>query len=163
MVSMNSIFDFGFKDTRGNVISLSQHQGKALLLVNTATRCGFAPQLEELEALHEKYTNKGLVVIGFPCNQFGGQEPETNDSVVGVCKINFGVTFTLSEKIDVNGKNTHPIFEFLKNNSQSVMGKRIKWNFTKFLVAPDGQTIERFAPATTPNAIIPDIERLLKA
>jgi glutathione peroxidase len=160
---MSSIYDLTFKDTRENVHSLKDYQGKVLLLVNTATKCGFAPQFEDLETLHKEYGGKGLVVIGFPCNQFMGQEPETNETVVNVCKINFGVTFLLSEKIDVNGPGTHPIFAYLKSHSRSLVGGEIKWNFTKFLVSPDGETIRRYAPATNPQKLRPAIEVLLGA
>jgi glutathione peroxidase len=158
---MDSLYDLGFKDTLGNEISLGEYTGKVLLLANTATKCGFAPQLTELEALHKEYGEKGLIVIGFPCNQFAGQEPETNDTVVGVCLQNFGVTFLLSEKLDVNGPNTHPVFQYLKAHSRSMLGKDLKWNFTKFLVSSDGNTIKRYAPSTTPTKIRPTIEKLL--
>lgn len=156
-----SLYDLSFKDTRGNEISLAEYKGKALLLVNTATKCGLAPQFTELEALHKEYDSKGLVVVGFPCNQFADQEPETNETVVSVCQVNFGVTFLLSEKIDVNGAGTHPIFEYLKSHSKSALGKDIKWNFTKFLVSRDGKTITRYAPTTTPDKLRPTIETLL--
>lgn len=159
--NMNSIYDLTFKDTTGEEISLGDYRGKALLLVNTATKCGFAPQLTEIEKIYQEYKDKGLVVIGFPCNQFAGQEPETNESVVEACKVNFGVTFLLSEKIDVNGSNTHPVFTYLKSHSKSMLGKDIKWNFTKFLVSPDGETIRRYAPATKPEKLVPTIETLL--
>lgn len=158
---MNTLYDLSFKDTKGNEISLGDFRGKVLLLVNTATKCGLAPQFEGLEKLHQEYKDKGLVVIGFPCNQFAGQEPETNETVAQVCQINFGVTFTLSEKIDVNGPGTHPIFAYLKSHSKSALGKEIKWNFTKFLVARDDEQITRFAPTTTPESIRAHIEKLL--
>ena len=122
---MSSIYDLSFRDTTGTEHSLADYRGKVLLLVNTATRCGFAPQFEDLEALHQDYKDKGLVVIGFPCNQFLSQEPETNETVVNVCKINFGVTFLLSEKIEVNGAHTHPVFAYLKDHSASMLGKDI--------------------------------------
>lgn len=158
---MNTLYDLSFKDTKGNVVSLGDFRGKALLLINTATKCGFAPQFKELEALHQQYGKDGLVVIGFPCNQFGNQEPETNESMAQVCELNFGVTFMLSEKLDVNGPNTHPLFKYLKQHSKSALGKDLKWNFTKFLVSRDGKTIRRFAPATTPKSLQPKVERLL--
>lgn len=158
---MNNLYDLTFNDTMGDQILLGDYRGKVLLFVNTATKCGFAPQLTELEAISNKYKDKGLVVVGFPCNQFAGQEPETNESVVEACKINFGVTFLLSEKIDVNGPNTHPVFKYLKSHSRSMLGKDIKWNFTKFLVSKDGETIRRFAPATKPEKLVPTIEKLL--
>lgn len=158
---MTSIYDIHFKDSYGNEHSMANYAGKVLLIVNTATKCGLAPQFEELEALHQELKDKGLVVIGFPCDQFAGQEPETNESMAGVCKVNFGVTFLLSEKINVNGKNAHPIFKYLKAHSGSWLGNRIKWNFTKFLISKDGKTIIRHAPTTTPGSMRSDIESLL--
>lgn len=156
-----TLYDLSFKDTFGKEISLSEFRGKVLLLVNTATKCGLAPQFEELEKLHQDYKDKGLVVIGFPCNQFADQEPETNESMVEACEVGFGVTFQLSEKIDVNGTETHPIFQYLKDHSHSMLGKEIKWNFTKFLVSKDGETIKRYAPTTTPETMRQDIENCL--
>ena len=150
---MSTIYDITFLDTEGHEVALETYRDKVLLLVNTATRCGLAGQFEQLEALHQEYKDSGLVVIGFPCDQFMGQEPETNESMVGVCKRNFGVSFLLSEKIDVNGKHEHPLFTYLKQHSKSSLGGVIKWNFTKFLVSRDGQTIERFAPTTEPDAM----------
>lgn len=158
---MDTIYDLSFRDTAGKQISLANFRGKVFLLVNTATRCGFAPQFKELEALHQQYGKDGLVVIGFPCNQFGNQEPETNESMAHVCELNFGVTFMLSEKLDVNGPNTHPLFIYLKQHSKSALGKDLKWNFTKSLVSRDGKTIRRFAPATTPKSLQPKVEKLL--
>lgn len=157
----SSIYDLAFNDTTGRKVSLGDFRGKVLLFVNTATRCGLAPQFRELQVLHEEYGNKGLVVIGFPCDQFASQEPETNETVVGVCQVNFGVTFLLSEKIEVNGPETHAVFVYLKAHSKSALGKDIKWNFTKFLVASDGKTILRYAPTTSPAKLRPEIERLL--
>jgi glutathione peroxidase len=158
-----SFYDLSFNDTAGNTVSMQQFQGKVLLLVNTATKCGLAPQFFDLEKLHQEYKDKGLTVIGFPCNQFGDQEPETNETVVNVCQINYGVTFLLSEKIDVNGENTHPVFAYLKEHSQSgLLGDSIKWNFTKFLVSSDGLTIKRYAPTTSPMDIKADIEEFLQ-
>lgn len=156
-----NLYDLSFKDTLGNDISFEAYHGKVLLLVNTATKCGLAPQFRELQALHEEYGSKGLVVIGFPCDQFAGQEPETNETVVGICQVNFGVTFLLSEKIDVNGVETHPVFAYLKSHSKSALGKDIKWNFTKFLVSKDGAVIKRYAPTTAPSKLRTEIERQL--
>ncbi len=158
---MATIYDLAFKDTTGKEISLGEFRGKVLLLVNTATQCGLAGQFRELEALHVAYKDKGLVVIGLPCNQFAGQEPETNESMAEVCQINFGVTFTLSEKVDVNGQNTHPIFVYLKSQGTSLLGKDIKWNFTKFLVSKDGESVHRYAPTTSPSALRKNIETML--
>ncbi len=157
---MNSFYELAFKDTTGKETSLGDYKDKVLLLVNTATKCGLAPQFTELEALWQEYKDKGLVVIGFPSNQFA-QEPEANDTVVEACQMNFGVTFPLSEKIEVNGPNTHPVFAYLKANSKSMLGKEIKWNFTKFLVSRDGETIKRFAPTTKPESFRADIESMI--
>lgn len=155
-------YDLTFNDSRGNHISMSQFRGKVILIANTATKCGLAPQFEELEELHIKYKDNGLVVIGFPSNQFANQEPESNDTMAETCKINFGVTFLLSEKIAVNGEDTHPVFEYLKKNTRSgITGKAIKWNFTKFLITPSGTPYKRYAPATTPLRIEKDIIKLL--
>jgi len=156
-----NIYDLNFKTPQGKEISLSDYKGKALLIVNTATKCGLAPQFEGLEKLHQDYKNKGLVVLGFPCEQFAGQEPETNDTVEQVCKINFGVTFQLSEKIDVNGDNTHPIFVYLKENLSGFLGSKIKWNFTKFLISPEGKPLKRYAPGTKPAVIEKEIKKIL--
>lgn len=155
-------YDLQIKDTNGKDVQMRDYQGKVLLIVNTATKCGLAPQFEELEALHQKYKEKGLVVIGFPCAQFLNQEPETNETVVNACKINFGVTFLLTEKIDVNGSNVHPIFRYLKKQLPGgLFGRGIKWNFTKFLITADGKPYKRFAPATKPQKLEKDIIKLL--
>lgn len=158
---MTTIYDLNFKYTTGREISLGEFKDKVILIVNTATKCGLAPQFEGLEQLHQDYKDQGLVVIGFPCDQFAGQEPETNETMVRVCQLNFGVTFQLSEKINVNGPNTHPIFKYLKDHSKSALGKEIKWNFTKFLVSRNGRTIKRFAPTTKPETMRQSIENLL--
>jgi len=152
--------DLKFKDSYANSVELVDFQSKVLLLINTATKCGFAPQFEELEKLYQDYKDKGLVVIGFPSDTFA-QEPEENETMAETCKVNFGVTFPLSEKIEVNGPNTHPIFKYLKEYSKSSFGKDIKWNFTKFLVSRDGKTILRYAPSTRPEKLRPMIEKLL--
>lgn len=158
---MINLYDLSYKNLSGKEIPLSDYYGKVLLLVNTATKCGLAPQFKDLEKLYQDYKDRGLAIIGFPCDQFAGQEPETNESMANVCQLNFGVTFTLSEKIDVNGEATHPIFKYLKENSKSLLGKDIKWNFTKFLVSSDGKKIKRYAPTTTPESIRSDIEKML--
>ncbi|MBU1219651.1 glutathione peroxidase [Myxococcota bacterium] len=158
-----SIYDLSFNDSKGHKIEMSQYKGKVLLLVNTATKCGLAPQFKILEDIYQKYKNKDFFVIGFPCNQFANQEPETNETMAETCQINFGVTFLLSEKIYVNGENTHPVFAYLKDNSKSgLFGKKIKWNFTKFLVSADGTIIKRYSPTKNPKKIEKDIETLLK-
>jgi glutathione peroxidase len=146
---------------RGQPVSMAGYEGKVILIVNTATQCGLTPQFEGLEQLYNKYKDRGLVVLGFPCNQFAGQEPESNESMEYTCKVNFGVTFPLMEKIDVNGPKTHPVFRLLKRRLGGLFGSRIKWNFTKFLLDSSGRPVKRFAPVTKPAAIEPYIQKLL--
>lgn len=153
--------DIVIKTPQGNSLSMAEMQGKVVLVVNTATKCGLAPQFEGLEALHLKYKAQGLVLLGTPCNQFLNQEPETNESMVESCQINHGVTFQLTEKIDVNGKNTHPLFQFLKKKLGGFLGSGIKWNFTKFLVDKNGKPYKRYAPTTKPEDLEKDIVKLL--
>ncbi len=158
-----SFYDLEFHDSTGNKISMNRYKGNVLLLVNTATKCGFAPQFETLEEIHQKYKNKNFTVIGFPCNQFAHQEPETNETMAETCKLHFGVTFLLSEKILVNGEHAHPVFTYLKEHSKSgLLGKKIKWNFTKFLVSTDAKKVLRYSPATKPEKMEKDIMALLK-
>jgi glutathione peroxidase len=147
---------------QGRPVSMAGYEGKVILVVNTATQCGLAPQFEGLEQLYTKYREKGLVVLGFPCNQFAGQEPESNANIEQVCQLNFGVTFPLFEKINVNGPETHPVFRLLKRRLGGLFGSRIKWNFTKFLLDADGRPVKRFAPVTKPAAIEPYIQKLLE-
>lgn len=155
-------YDLTFKDTRGNLIKMSDYRDRVVLIVNTATKCGLAPQFKELEKIHQKYKDRGLAVIGFPSNQFLSQEPETNESMVAACQLNFGVTFFLTEKIDVNGKDTHPVFVFLKKKLPGgLFGSKIKWNFTKFLITKEGKPLRRYAPVVSPLAIEKDIISLL--
>ncbi len=154
--------DLSAKTPQGKEIKMSDFKGKTVLVVNTATKCGLAPQFEGLEKLHETYEDKGLVVLGFPCDQFLHQEPETNDTMEEVCKINHGVTFQLTEKVKVNGSDTHPVFKYLKDELGGFLGKKIKWNFTKFLVSPEGKPFKRYSPQTKPEAIEADIKFLLK-
>jgi glutathione peroxidase len=146
---------------QGQPVSMTRYEGKVILIVNTATQCGLTPQFEGLEQLYNKYKDRGLVVLGFPCNQFAGQEPESNENMEQTCKVNFGVTFPLMEKIDVNGPRTHPIFRLLKRRLGGLFGSRIKWNFTKFLIDQTGLPVKRFAPVTKPAAIYPYIQKLL--
>lgn len=155
------IYDFDFDTPQEEVMSLIDFQGQVLLIVNTATKCGLAPQFEGLEELHQTYGKRGLKVIGFPSNQFLNQEPESNESMEQVCKLNFGVTFQLSSKIDVNGKNTHPIFKYLKKELPGGLGEKIKWNFTKFLIDKNGKPYKRYAPTVKPESIEADILELL--
>jgi glutathione peroxidase len=146
---------------QGQPVSMADFEGKVVLVVNTATRCGLTPQFEGLEQLYNKYKDKGLAVLGFPCNQFGNQEPESNENMEQTCQLNFGVTFPLFEKIDVNGPTTHPVFRLLKRRLGGFLGSRIKWNFTKFLVDANGRPVRRFAPVTKPAAIDPYIQKML--
>ncbi len=158
---MMDFYKLQVRTPQGNELPMAEYKGKAILIVNTATKCGLAPQFRELEVLHQKYREKGLVIIGFPCNQFQNQEPETNDTMEQSCELNFGVTFQLTEKIMVNGKETHPVFKYLKDQLPGKLGKRIKWNFTKFLITPDGQPYKRYAPSTKPGSMEKDIQAIL--
>jgi glutathione peroxidase len=156
------IYDFPVRTIEGKDTTLGDHRGEVMLIVNTASECGFTPQYDGLEKLHEKYQERGLAVLGFPCNQFGGQEPGARDEIQSFCKLRFGVTFPLFEKIDVNGKDAHPLYEHLKSEAPGLLGSRnVKWNFTKFLVDRDGRVIERFSPTTKPEAIESKIEEAL--
>lgn len=161
MSSSSSLYDLSFTNNRGEEVSLRDFSGRPVLVVNTASKCGFTPQYDGLQELYEKYGEQGLVVLGFPCDQFLHQEPGDDGQIEEFCKVNYGVTFPLSTKVDVNGSSTHPVFEFLKSRAGGLLGSRIKWNFTKFLVAPDGQTVSRYAPKTTPAELTADIEALL--
>jgi len=146
---------------QGETLKMADLKGKVVLIVNTATKCGLTPQFEGLEALHMKFKDQGFVLIGAPCNQFGGQEPLTNEEMTESCQINHGVTFQLTEKIDVNGADTHPLFAYLKGKLGTWLGRSIKWNFTKFLVDQNGKPIKRFGPTTTPDKIEKHIQELL--
>ena len=146
----------------GEQKTLADYSGKAVLVVNTASKCGFTPQYKGLEALWQQYKDQGLEILGFPCNQFGQQEPGDEAEISEFCELNFGVTFPLFKKVEVNGNNAHPLFVELKKRAPGVLGSEaIKWNFTKFLIGPDGK-VERYAPATKPSALKADIEKLLK-
>jgi len=145
----------------GETIKMNDFKGKVVLVVNTATQCGLTPQFDGLEKLHQTYKDQGLVVLGAPCNQFGGQEPLSNETMSETCRINHGVTFQLTEKIDVNGSNTHPLFVYLKRKLGSWLGSKIKWNFTKFLIDQNGKPFKRFAPTTKPETIEKYIQELL--
>ncbi|TLT03115.1 glutathione peroxidase [Aliarcobacter cibarius] len=158
-----SIYDIEVKDINGKVVSMSKYKNKVMLIVNVASKCGFTNQYEGLEELHKKYSNKGLAVLGFPCNQFLSQEPGTEEQIKEFCSLTYGVEFDMFSKIDVNGENTHPLYKFLKENSKGVLGtEAIKWNFTKFLVDKNGNVVKRYAPSTTPKEIEADIINLLK-
>jgi glutathione peroxidase len=157
-----SIYEHAITLNTGEEITLEQYKGNVLLIVNTASKCGFTPQYDGLEALYKNYKDKGLAIIGFPCDQFGHQEPGNDDDIAQFCAMNFGVTFPLSTKIDVNGPNTLPLYNELKNKAPGLLGsKRIKWNFTKFLVDTSGNVVKRYAPTAKPGDIEKDIIALL--
>jgi glutathione peroxidase len=157
-----SIYDFSVPTITGEEKSLADYKGKVLLVVNTASKCGFTPQFAGLESLYTKFADKGFAVLGFPCNQFGSQDPGSNDEILSFCQQNYGVSFPMFAKIDVNGSNAHPLFEYLKEQAPGVLGsKAIKWNFTKFLVDRNGKVVSRYAPATKPADIEADIAALL--
>ena len=156
-----NFYDLQYTTPTGDVVSMSTLKGKTVLIVNTATQCGLTPQFKGLEQLHQDHKDKGLVILGFPCNQFSNQEPETNDSMESVCLVNHGVTFQLTKKINVNGNQTDPVFKYLKGELGGLLGSRIKWNFTKFLIGPDGIPVKRYAPTTVPSKIEKNIKKLL--
>jgi glutathione peroxidase len=156
-----SFYKLSFHKPSGEEVSLADYQGKVLLIVNTATKCGLAPQFDGLEQLHQKYKDQGLVVLGFPCNQFLNQEPETNDSVEETCRVNHGVTFQLTAKIKVNGPDAHPIYKYLKKAKGGLLTNAIKWNFTKFLVDHEGYPFKRYAPNLEPEKLEADIKILI--
>ncbi|WP_318489884.1 glutathione peroxidase [Photobacterium leiognathi] len=158
---MTKIYDFEVKNITGDMLSLEKYQGKVLLIVNTASECGFTPQYETLQALFDKYKEQGLVILGFPCNQFGGQEPGTEAEIAQSCLVNYGVTFPMFSKVDVKGAQVDPLFTYLVKALPGVLGANIKWNFTKFLIAPDGTPVKRYAPTTKPLDIEADIVKLL--
>jgi len=159
---MASIYEFSVKDIHGRDVKLEKYKGKALLIVNTASKCGFTPQYKGLEALYGKFKGKGLEVLGFPCNQFGAQEPGTAKEIESFCEVNYGVTFPLFAKVDVNGTNAAPLYQHLKAAKPGLLGSEaIKWNFTKFLVDTRGNVVERYAPNVEPASIAPDITKLL--
>jgi len=160
---VTTIYDFKEKSIDGSEIDFSKYKGEALLIVNTASECGFTGQYKGLEALHKKFAEKGLKVLGFPCNQFGHQEPGDSKTIATFCEKNYGVTFQLFEKVDVNGKEADPLFKYLTDAAPGVLGsKGIKWNFTKFLVDRKGNVVKRFGPNVEPEKIIPEIETVLK-
>lgn len=156
-----NFYDFTANKMNGKEIKMEEYKGKVILIVNTASKCGLTPQLEGLENLYKEYKDKNFEILGFPCNQFANQDPGTNKEISEFCLINYGVTFTMFEKIDVNGQNAHPIYKFLKENAKGTFGSEIKWNFTKFLIDKEGNVIKRYAPITTPEKIKSDIEKLL--
>lgn len=154
---MNSVYDFEAKKTNGTTQSLRDYEGKPLLIVNTASKCGLAPQFKGLQELHEKFNNKGFEVLGFPCDQFNNQEYDDINETTQFCQINYGVTFPLYAKIDVNGEHADPLFQYLTSQQKGLLSSKIKWNFTKFLINKKGQVVERYAPTTAPEKIEKDI------
>jgi len=159
-----SIYDFEVQTMEGETRKLDSYRGKVLLIANTASKCGFTPQFSGLETLQETYAKQGLVVLGFPCNQFGGQDPGSDSEILDFCVKNYGVSFPMHSKIDVNGSQASPLFQYLKKEARGALGsERIKWNFTKFLVGKDGKVLKRFAPLTKPEDIQGEIEKALSA
>lgn len=161
---MSSIYDFEAQQINGQSVALSQFRGKVLLIVNTASKCGFTPQFAGLEALYQQYADKGLAVVGFPSNQFLSQDPGSDDEIAEFCQVNYGVSFPMMSKIDVNGPAAHPLYKWLAAEAPGLLGsKAIKWNFTKFLVGKDGQVIRRYAPSDKPADLAKDVEAALAA
>lgn len=156
-----SIYDIHVKDIDGKTLSMDKYRGRVMLIVNVASKCGYTGQYKGLQTLHEKYEDKGLSVLGFPCNQFLSQEPGTEEEIKNFCMSNFGVSFDMFSKIDVNGNNTHPLYVYLKEHAEGFVVDTIKWNFTKFLVDRKGQVIKRYAPSVKPREIEADIQKLL--
>lgn len=154
-------YDFTAKKINGEEVKMEAYKGKVVLIVNTASKCGLTPQFEELEQLYKEYKKEGLEILGFPCNQFAKQDPGTNEEVNQFCTLNYGVTFTMFEKIDVNGDNAHPLFKYLTNEAKGIFNNKIKWNFTKFLIDSEGNIIKRYAPTVVPSKIKEDIKYIL--
>ena len=158
---MTSIYDFSAKTLAGHDVSMKQFEGEVLLIVNTASACGFTPQYRGLQQIHEEYAPRGFAVLGFPCNQFGGQEPGNAEEIGAFCETQYQVSFLMFDKVDVNGTHAHPLYNFLKSEKSGLLGQAIKWNFTKFLIDRAGQVVGRFAPTTTPEQLKEKIEALL--
>ena len=159
---MSELYNISVKDIDMNSVDLSAYEGKTLLIVNVASKCGFTPQYKDLQNLYEKYQEQGLEVLGFPCNQFGAQEPGTNEEVKSFCDLKYNVSFRMFDKIDVNGSNASPLFKYLKHESPGIMGtEAVKWNFTKFLVNSDGKVVKRFAPKDGESEIEPELQKIL--
>jgi glutathione peroxidase len=156
-----SVYPFQVKDWRGNEKSLSEYQGKVLLIVNTASKCGLTPQYADLQSLYEGYRERGLQILGFPCDQFGNQEPGSNEEIQQFCQLNYGVSFPIFAKIEVNGEGAHPLYQYLTAQKQGPEGGDIQWNFTKFLIDQEGNVIERFEPGVKPEELAPEIEKLM--
>jgi len=160
---MSTFFDFKVKKSGGQEMSLDQYKGHPVLVVNVASKCGYTPQYKGLEELYQQYKDRGLVVLGFPCNQFGAQEPGSDQEIQSFCSLNYGVSFPVLGKVEVNGGDADPVYKWMKSEAPGLLGtEAIKWNFTKFLIGPDGKVVDRFAPATEPKDIAGPIEKLLK-
>ena len=155
-------YDFKARKMNGQEVRMKEYEGKVILVVNTASKCGLTPQFEGLEKLYKEYKDKGLEILGFPCNQFAEQDKGSNEEIHQFCQLNYGVSFNMFEKIDVNGDNAHPLYKFLKREAKGVLNENIKWNFTKFLIDSKGNVVKRYAPITKPQKIKEDIEKLLK-
>ena len=159
-----SVYDFQAQSITGEMADLSSQRGKVILIVNTASACGFTPQFAGLEELWKDYSDQGFTIVGFPSNEFGGQDPGSNEEIASFCQLNYGVSFPMMEKIKVNGKDAHPLYKWLKGEKPGILGtEAIKWNFTKFLIGKDGQVIKRYAPTDTPKSLRSDIEKALAA
>lgn len=159
---MGPFYSFSAESLNGQPVSMADYSGKLVLVVNTASQCGFTPQYAGLETLYQSYKDQGLVILGFPCNQFGSQEPGDADEIAQTCHINYGVTFPMFAKVNVNGSDAHPLFQWLTDAAPGLLGNAIKWNFTKFLIGRDGEAITRFAPITKPEAIADSIREQLQ-
>ncbi|MGM0847341.1 MAG: glutathione peroxidase [Bacillota bacterium] len=158
---MTSIYDFNAVKPNGEEVSLSEFRGEAMVIVNTASKCGFTPQFEELQSLYEEFKEKGFTVLGFPSDQFMNQEFDNNDDIMEFCKVNYGVSFPMFSKVEVKGKDAHPLFKYLTKEKKGLMTSEVKWNFTKFLIDREGNVVKRYAPQTTPKKIKDDLEELL--
>ncbi len=156
-----NFYDFSAKKMNGKVTKMEEYKGKVVLVVNTASKCGLTPQFKDLEEVYKEYKDSGFEILGFPCNQFANQDSGSNEEIQNFCLLNYGVTFTMFEKIDVNGENAHHLYKFLKNEEKAFLSKKIKWNFTKFLIDSEGNVIKRYAPTIKPLKIKDDIEKLL--
>ena len=159
---MTTIYDFQAELLEGEQKDLADYQGKVLLVVNTASQCGLTPQFEGLEKLYQDYQQQGLVILGFPCNQFANQDPSSNEEIGSFCQRNYGVSFPMFAKVDVNGPTAHPLYQYLTSEAKGLLGSRIKWNFTKFLIGKDGKVLNRFAPTTKPEDLQAEIEKALR-
>lgn len=155
-------YDFSATKMNGQEVRMEEYKGKVVLVVNTASKCGLTPQFKDLEEIYKEYKDRGLEILGFPCNQFANQDSGSNDEIHEFCQLNYGVTFTMFQKVDVNGENAHPLYKYLRNEAKGILGSKIKWNFTKFLIDGEGNVMKRYAPTVSPLKIKDNIEKLLK-